>query len=107
MPTAFARGLFVLRIAQKICQRLQEQGTKSSPFRIGASQQCTLEHRHKKILGQVLRVAHRITAVTDESENRAPIILAELAQRIAHRWIPGSAIGARDNDAPTRRRESI
>ena len=107
MATAFARGLSVRRIAQEVCQRFQQQGAKPSPFGIGAFQQCTLEHGHKKILGQVLRVAYRITAVTDESENRPPIVLAELAQRIAHRWIPSFGIGARENDAPTGRRESI
>ena len=73
------------------------QGAKSSPLGISASQQCTLEHCQKKILGQILRVAYRITAVTDESENGPPIVLAEFAQCIVHRWIPSSGIGAREN----------
>ena len=71
---------FLVRIDQEILERLEQEGTEPSAFRIGALQEVSLKHGEKKILGQILGIGRGIAAAADESENGPPIELAKLCQ---------------------------
>ena len=58
------------------------------------------KQHNKKILGEILCVRNGVAVSADEGENRSPVNLAKLAERIARRLSSGAALGARKNDTP-------
>src|ERR1044071_4942496 len=97
----------MMRVDQKILHRLEQQGTKAPAIRIGAFEEMALKHHNEKILREILGIRDGSPAPADESENRPPISLAEVLQRLSRLLLIAPRVGAGDDYAPPRGGELI
>ncbi|SRR6266480_7355630 len=100
IAATFARSLFVSGIVQKIVERFEQEGPKTSAIRVRALEEMTFKEHNKKILGKILCIRNRVTVPADESENRSPVGLAKLTQCIARSLSADATVRARKHDAP-------
>ena len=78
-----------------------EERAEAAPRRVGHGDQVALEDVGEEVLGQVLRLLRRVSAVPDVGVDGIPVRLAEARQRL-----PGLrcvAAGGRDHATPMRR----
>ena len=78
-----------MRVDEEILERRKEQRAEMSALTIGMLEQIPIKHHYKEILGQVLRILDRVTAVADESKNRPPISAAKMGERFAGFFLVG------------------